>query len=218
MIQSQTKPPTKFKGEEMSFLKVDMFLKKMERYLRAGHGLDLSMEDISDYIFDSLDDYAYRWFDNIRKPYPYLFSQFDRDLCQRYIPINYKDQLADEYEAVKQGDRVFGDYLTELGDYEAMLGDVSTRNKYRALKRGLNEDLAKAMLVFEGVSYEKFVSAATRIDRACRGTSEMEKEEEEEEKEEDETTASEPTLRSAMTAMAVPLSLPPSNRLKYPAS
>src|ERR1700733_9367206 len=60
-IESQTKPPTKFKGEEASFIKVDVFLKKMERYLRNGHGLDLSAEDISDYIFDSLDDLAHRW-------------------------------------------------------------------------------------------------------------------------------------------------------------
>jgi hypothetical protein len=43
-IESQTKTPTKFKGEEMSFIKVDVFL-KMERYLRAGHGLDLGAED-----------------------------------------------------------------------------------------------------------------------------------------------------------------------------
>jgi hypothetical protein len=69
-IESQTKPPTKFKGEEMSFIKVDVFLKKMERYLRAGHGLDLSIDDIGDYIFDALDDYAYRWFHTLPKPSP----------------------------------------------------------------------------------------------------------------------------------------------------
>jgi hypothetical protein len=61
-IESQTKPPEKFKGEEMSFIKVDVFLKKMERYLRTGHGRDLSLEDISDYVRDSLDEYVYCWF------------------------------------------------------------------------------------------------------------------------------------------------------------
>ena len=177
-IESQTKPPTKFKGEEMSFIKVDVFLKKMERYLRAGHGLDLDAEDISDYILDALDDYAYRWFDNIRKPYPYLFSHFDRDFRARYVPLDYEDQLFDEYEAVKQGDRLFSDYLTELRDYEAMLGDVGTRDKYRALKRGLGEYLANAMLIFEGVSYEEFVTAAVRIDPVCRREREEKAEEE----------------------------------------
>jgi hypothetical protein len=42
----------------------------MERYLRAGHGLDLSIDDIGDYIFDALDDYAYRWFHTLPKPSP----------------------------------------------------------------------------------------------------------------------------------------------------
>jgi Retrotransposon gag protein/Retroviral aspartyl protease/Zinc knuckle len=166
-IESQTKPPNKFKGEEMSFIKVDVFLKKMERYLRAGHGLDLSVDDIGDYIFDALDDYAYRWFHTLHKPSPYLFAQFDKDLRKRYVPINYKDQLADEYDAVRQGnDRLFTDYLTELHDYEDMLGDVTLRDKYRVLKRGINDDLRKSMVVFEGVPYDDFVDHATRIDPA----------------------------------------------------
>ena len=79
-IESQTKPPSKFKGEEMSFIKVDVFLRKLERYLRNGHGIDLATEDISDYVLDSLDDYAFRWFDRLPKASPYLFAQFDRDL------------------------------------------------------------------------------------------------------------------------------------------
>src|SRR5271163_3226199 len=166
-IESQTKPPAKFKGEEMSFIKVDVFLKKMERYLRAGHGLDLSIDDIGDYIFDALDDYAYRWFHTLPKSSPYLFSQFDRDLRKRYVPVNYKDQLADEYDAVRQGnDRLFTDYLTELRDYEDMLGDVTPRDKYRVLKKGINDDLRKNMIVFEGVPYDDFVDHATRIDPA----------------------------------------------------
>src|ERR1700685_2529294 len=166
-IESQTKPPTKFKGEEMSFLKVDVFLNKMERYLRAGHGLDLSTEDIGDYIYDSLDGYAYRWFHTIPKQAPYLYRHFDRDLRQRYVPVNYKDQLADEYEAVKQGDdRLFTDYLTELRDYEDMLADVTLRDRYRVLKKGLNDDLRRSMIVFEGVPYAEFVNHATRIDPA----------------------------------------------------
>ena len=53
-IESQSKPPTRFKGEDSTFIKVDVFLKKMERYLRNGHGLDLATEDIVDYMFDSL--------------------------------------------------------------------------------------------------------------------------------------------------------------------
>ena len=84
-IESQTKPPSKFKGE-MSFIKVDVFPKKFERYLRTGYGLDLESEDISDYVLNSLDEYAYRWFDTLSKPYPYLFSKFDHDLRQRYVP------------------------------------------------------------------------------------------------------------------------------------
>jgi hypothetical protein len=47
-IESQSKPPTKFKGEDSTFIKVDVFLKKMERRrLRNGHGLDLATEDIA---------------------------------------------------------------------------------------------------------------------------------------------------------------------------
>jgi hypothetical protein len=125
-IESQSKPPTKFKGEDSTFIKVDVFLKKMERYLRNGHGLDLATEDIADYMFDSLNDYAHRWFETVRRPYPYLFSHFNRDLRARYVPANYKDQLSDEYESVQQGDeRLFTDYLTKLRDYEAMLEDTS---------------------------------------------------------------------------------------------
>lgn len=137
----------------------------MERYLRNGHGLDLSTEDIADFMFDSLDDYAHRRFERVRKPYPYLFSHFNRDLRARYIPVNYKEQLNDEYESVQQGDeRLFSDYLTELRDYEAMLEDTSIREKYRILKKGLNDDLRRSMIVFEGVPYDDFVAHVTRID------------------------------------------------------
>jgi hypothetical protein len=56
--------------------------------------------------------------------------------------------MNDEYESVQQGDdRLFTDYLTELRDYKAMLGDTSTREKYRILKRGLHNDLKKSMIV-----------------------------------------------------------------------
>jgi hypothetical protein len=61
---------------------------------------------------------------------------------------------------------LFTDYLTELRDYEDMLGDVAPRDKYRVLKRGINEDLKKNMVVFEGVPYDDFVDHATRIDPA----------------------------------------------------
>ena len=149
----------------MSFIKVDVFLKKFERYLRTGHGLDLITEDISDYVLDSLDDYAYRWFDMLRKPYPYVFAQFNRDLRGRYVPIDYKEQLSTEYHSVKQGDdRLFGDYWTELKDYESMLGDVSEREKYTTMRDGLNEDLRRQMLVFTGVPMEEFAAHASRID------------------------------------------------------
>jgi hypothetical protein len=74
----------------------------------------------------------------VRKPYPYLFAHFNRDLRARYIPSNYKEQLTDENETVQQGDdRLVTDYLTELRDYEVMLGDTTTREKYRILKRRL---------------------------------------------------------------------------------
>jgi len=43
----------------MSFIKADVFLKKLERYLRAGHGLDLIVEDTSDSVHDSLDGSAH---------------------------------------------------------------------------------------------------------------------------------------------------------------
>jgi hypothetical protein len=149
----------------MSFIKVDVFLRKLERYLRNGHGINLATEDISDYVLDSLDDYAFRWFDRLPKASPYVFAQFDRDLRARYVPIDYKDQLHTEYLAVKQGDdRLFSDYWTELKDYEAMLGDVGDRDKYHRMREGMNEDLKEAMLVFTGVSYDQFAATAARID------------------------------------------------------
>jgi hypothetical protein len=80
----------------MSFVKVDAFLKKMERCLRTWDRLDLGLEDISDYILDSLDEYAYGWFETLRKPFPYLFRKFDKDLRARYVPLDYRDQLYDE--------------------------------------------------------------------------------------------------------------------------
>ena len=67
--------------------------------------------------------------------------------------------------AVKQGDdRSFNDYWTELKDYEAMLGDLSDRDKYLRMREGMNSDLKKAMLVFTGIPYEQFAAAAARID------------------------------------------------------
>src|SRR5208282_5623512 len=79
--------------------------------------------------------------------------------------IDYKDQLHSEYMAVKQGDdRLFSDYWTELKDYEAMLGDISDRDKYLRMREGMNSDLKKAMLVFTGILYEQFAAAAARID------------------------------------------------------
>jgi hypothetical protein len=46
-IESQTKPPAKFKSEEMSFVKVDVFLKKMERSNQLRASLSLSIFAIS---------------------------------------------------------------------------------------------------------------------------------------------------------------------------
>jgi hypothetical protein len=54
--------------------------------------------------------------------------------------------LTDEYETVQPGDdRLFTDYLSELRDYEAIRGDTTTRERYRMLKRGLNEDLKRSI-------------------------------------------------------------------------
>jgi hypothetical protein len=86
----------------------------------------------------------------LRKPYPYLFRHFDKDFRALYVPWDYKDQLYDEYESIVQGDdRSFNDYLTELSHYEAMLNDVSVRDKFRILKKGINDDLKIAMIIFE---------------------------------------------------------------------
>src|SRR5437667_1223563 len=140
-------------------------MKKLERYLTGGHGLDLKNDDVTDHILDNLDGFAYRWFDTLHRPFPYLFSRFDRDLRARYVPADYQTQLLDQYESTKQGDRAFDDYHTELCDFEAMLGDVKKREKMRVLKRGLHDDLKKAMLVHEGLDYDEFVSKASRIDQ-----------------------------------------------------
>ena len=45
--QSSLKPnsPSKSKGDRMSFVQVDAFLKKLRTCLRTGYGLDLSVED-----------------------------------------------------------------------------------------------------------------------------------------------------------------------------
>jgi hypothetical protein len=127
--------------------------------------IDLTAEDISDYVLDSLDDYAFCWFDRLPKASPYLFAQFDRDLHARYVLIDYKDQLHNEYMAVKQGDdRLFSDYWTELKDYEAILGDISDRDKYLRMREGMNSDLKKAMLVFTDITYQQFAASAARID------------------------------------------------------
>jgi hypothetical protein len=67
IIEPQTRPTTKFDSEEMSFIKVDVFSKKMDRYFGTEHGRDLSTEDVGDYIFDSL-DYTCRCFHTLRKP------------------------------------------------------------------------------------------------------------------------------------------------------
>ena len=99
MIESQTKPPAKFKGEEKSFVKVDVFLKKLERYLRVGHGLDLKNDDVTDRILDNFDGFVYCWFDTLCRPLPYLFSQFDRDLQAYYVPVDYQMQLLDQYKS-----------------------------------------------------------------------------------------------------------------------
>jgi hypothetical protein len=58
----------------MSFVKVDVFLKKMEGYLRTGRSLNLSEEDISDYVLDNLDKFAYGSFETLRKSCPYFSS------------------------------------------------------------------------------------------------------------------------------------------------
>jgi transposase InsO family protein len=166
-IESQTKPPKAFKGEERSYIAVDVFLRKLERYLRVGLEMELDLEDISDAALDSLDGYAYRWFQTLPKKSPYLFNQFELDLKARYVPSDYKNKLMDDYEKVRQGTRSFDDYLTELLDFETMLGEnITATNKMRALKRGLHSELAKAMLVHEGMEYDDFVAKASRIDQA----------------------------------------------------
>jgi hypothetical protein len=60
IIESQIKSPKIFKDEKYSYIAIDIFLRKLERYLRVGLEMELELEDISDAALDSLDGYAYR--------------------------------------------------------------------------------------------------------------------------------------------------------------
>lgn len=163
-IESRTKLPSKFKGEEMSFIKIDVFLRKLERYLKNDHDINLATKDISDYVLNSLDDYVFYCFDRLPKASPYLFAQFDQDLRARYVRIDYKDQLHNEYMTIKEDDdRLFNNNWTELKDYEAILRDISDRDKYLSMRESMNSILKKTMLIFTDIPYEQFAATAARI-------------------------------------------------------
>jgi hypothetical protein len=153
----------------MSYVAVDVFLQKLQRYLRVGLGLT-DVDDLSDVLLDHLDGYAYRWFQSKKnKKTPYMFSDFSKDLKQRYVPVDYVSKLIDEYEKVRQGSRTFDDYHTELLDYENMLDDeLTTTMKFKTLKKGLRMDLHRAMIVHERLGIDEYVATASAIDHSMQ--------------------------------------------------
>ena len=170
----KTEPPKKYTGEkdkERTYDAVQLYLSQLSRYLRISTEIDMKA-DISEYVAAFLDGFAYKWFNNLKKPdkAPYLWEDFEAAMRKKFIPLAHIEQAITKYLAIEQTDgKSVSEYIVEREDMETTLGDAITDRIIKSsFRKGLHRWLREKMSPFSDLSHEEYVRKVEVLDQDAR--------------------------------------------------
>src|SRR6266480_5404666 len=162
-------PPAKYTGEkdsEMSYDAVMLFLSQLSRYFRLATHVNLK-KDITEYVLGFLDGFAYRWLESLDKgDKSFTWRKFERKFREKFIPPEHFQIAIDKYLAIKQGKRPVKEYMVEKEMLENTLGKrIHSDLMESSFRRGLHEEMRKAMVLFRDLPFKEYKRKAEIIDR-----------------------------------------------------
>src|SRR5436305_1385799 len=162
-------PPTKYTGEkdsEMSYDAVMLFLSQLSRYFRLATHVNLK-KDITEYVLRFLDGFAYKWLESLdKRDKSFTWRKFERKFHEKFIPPEHFQIAIDKYLAIKQGKRPVKEYMVEKEMLENTLGRrIHSDLMESSFRRGLREEMRKAMVLFRDLPFKEYKRKAEIIDR-----------------------------------------------------
>ena len=162
-------PPAKYTGEkdsEMSYDAVMLFLSQLSRYFRLATHVNLK-KDITEYVLGFLDGFAYKWLESLEKgDKSFTWKRFERKFREKFIPPEHFQIAIDKYLAIKQGKRPVKEYMVEKEMLENTLGRrIHSDLMESSFRRGLHEEMRKAMVLFRDLPFKEYKRKAEIIDR-----------------------------------------------------
>src|SRR5205814_8029838 len=162
-------PPAKYTGEkdsEMSYDAVMLFLSQLSRYFRLATHVNLK-KDITEYVLGFLDGFAYKWLESLDKgDKSFTWRKFERKFREKFIPPEHFQIAIDKYLAIKQGKRPVKEYMVEKEMLENTLGRrIHSDLMEISFRRGLHEEMRKAMVLFRDLPFKEYKRKAEIIDR-----------------------------------------------------
>src|SRR5438552_2477106 len=162
-------PPAKYTGEkdsEMSYDAVMLFLSQLSRYFRLATHVNLK-KDITEYVLGFLDGFAYKWLETLDKgDKSFNCRRFEGKFCEKFIPPEHVQIAIDKYLAIKQGKWPVKEYMVEKEMLENTLGNrIHSDLRESSFRRGLHEEMRKAMVLFRDLPFKEYKRKAEIIDR-----------------------------------------------------
>src|SRR5438876_3085201 len=162
-------PPAKYTGEkdsEMSYDAVMLFLSQLSRYFRLATHINLK-KDITEYVLGFLDGFAYKWLESLDKgDKSFTWRKFERKFREKFIPPEHFQIAIDKYLAIKQGKWPVKEYMVEKEMLENTLGRrIHSDLMESSFRRGLHEEMRKAMVLFGDLPFKEYKRKAEIIDR-----------------------------------------------------
>src|SRR5438552_1484764 len=162
-------PPAKYTGEkdsEMSYDAVMLFLSQLSRYFRLATHINLK-KDITEYVLGFLDGFAYKWLETLDKgDKSFTWRRFERKFREKFIPPEHFQIAIDKYLAIRQGKRPVKEYMVEKEMLENTLGNrIHSDLRESSFRRGLHEEMRKAMVLFRDLPFKEYKRKAEIIDR-----------------------------------------------------
>src|SRR5437762_3140016 len=162
-------PPAKYTGEkdsEMSYDAVMLFLSQLSRYFRLATHINLK-KDVTEYVLGFLDGFAYKWLESLDKgDKSFTWRKFERKFREKFIPPEHFQIAIDKYLAIKQGKRPVKEYMVEKEMLENTLGRrIHSDLMESSFRRGLHEEMRKAMVLFRDLPFKEYKRKAEIIDR-----------------------------------------------------
>lgn len=170
----KTDPPKKYTGEndkERTYDGVQLFLSQLSRYLRISTEIDMKA-DISEYVATFLDGFAYKWFNNLKKPEdaPFLWGDFETAMRKKFIPLAHIEQAITKYLAIEQTDgKSVSEYIVQREDMETTLGDAITDRIIKSsFRKGLHKWIREKMSPFSDLSHEEYMRKVEVLDQDAK--------------------------------------------------